>query len=160
MSDQDAQRAEAEKRIKEEELRAGIRKRPILASIIAVILMLVGFLTVLVAIFVLLVTFGIFASFPILGGTLTTIGAVTGGLVFLIGLILFMTGTGLWKLKKWALYLVALPIVLYVVLVAAGAAMTGDFVGFFLGFGMCASPVFIIALIFMIYFIAIRKQFS
>ena len=53
----------------------------------------------------------------------------------------------------WLLYLAF-------VLVAAGAALTGNAVGFFLGFGLCASPVFIIALIFLIYFIAIRKQFS
>jgi hypothetical protein len=105
-------------------------------------------------------TFGIFASFPILGGTLTTIGTMTGALVFLIGLVLFIAGYGLWKLRKWALYLVALPVVLYVVWIAASVVMTGDAVGFFLAFGLCSMPIFIIALIFMIYFITIRKQFN
>jgi len=161
MPEDDQQRAEAQRRIKEEELRAGIRKRPLLASIIAIILMLFGFLVVLGAILFLMGVGLVSSMIPgEIGGITAGITIGSGIILLLIGVVFFMTGIGLWKLRKWALYLVALPVVLYILLVIVGTVLTGNAVGFFLGMGMCASPVFIIALIFTIYFISIRKHFD
>jgi hypothetical protein len=159
MPDQDAQRVEAERRVKDEEIRQGIRKRPILASIIAVLLMLFGFFTILGGIIVI----AAFLGFGILGGAilgldLAAMGITIGVIIFLIGFIMFLAGIGLWKLRKWALYLVALPVLLYVVLVVLGSVLGGGIGA--LSLGLCASPVFVIALIFTIYFIAIRKNFT
>jgi len=126
-------------------------KRPMLASIISIIIMIVGLLTI---------TTG--ALLIAGGGMLVQLGlnvapqfiVAFGAIILLMGVVFLGTGVGLWKLKKWALYLVAMPIVLYLGILGGSAAITQD-----LGPALVCAPVPIVAIVLLLYFVSIRKRF-
>lgn len=80
--------------------------------------------------------------------------ALFGVLVLLLGVLLFATGVGLWKLKKWALYLVGLPVVVYLGILGVSAGLTGGF-----ALALVCAPVPILAIVLLLYLVSIRKRF-
>jgi hypothetical protein len=128
-------------------------KRPWLASVIAIVIMIVGLLTVVIG-GMLLGGAGLLFALP--GFSIDPgIVALAGSLILLMGIVFLATGVGLWKLRKWALYLVALPLVLYLAMLGGSAAISGN-----PGIALVCAPVPIIAIVLLLYFISIRKRFS
>jgi hypothetical protein len=121
------------------------RTRPIVASIIAILIMVGGILIILLGL--VLLVLGPIIGFGLGGGTGLLVGAALGGIVFLIGLLVFLIGLGLWRLRSWALWLVGLVTALW----AIAAIATSNV--------LCSIGV-IIPVLLLIYFIAVRRNFD
>ncbi len=112
---------------------------------------------------VLAVLIGIFAALWLLAGILLLFGTTLGlglgipsffgaaglllaAMVLLVGAVILAVATGLWDLRMWALALAVIVLLLELVLDAlAGAYLT---------FG------FVVALLLLIYLVAVRRHFS
>jgi len=121
------------------------RTRPIIASIISILIMIGGIIVILLGL--LLIVLGSVVGGIIGGAGGLLVGAALGGVVFLIGLLVFLIGLGLWRLRTWALWLVGIVIALWAIAAFATASV------------LCSIGV-IIPIILLIYFIAVRKNFD
>jgi hypothetical protein len=119
------------------------KSRPILVSILAVLIGLYGFILFLLG---LLVAVGstVFSSFG--GNTLFGYSGVLGGIIILVvGLIILGLAVGLWHLRLWALVLTLLFLAFEMVVYGLQHA--------FLTFG------FIVSLLLFIYLLAVSRHF-
>jgi hypothetical protein len=118
--------------------------RPLGVAIIAILIGIFGFFTVIGGILLLAgSTVGLAFGVP---GFLGLTGFVLGVIVLIVGLLLLAVAYGLWDLRMWALALAV--IVLIFELVANALA------GAFLSLG------FIVSLLLLIYLIAVSRHFS
>jgi hypothetical protein len=123
--------------------------RPFGVALIAILLGLYGFLTSIGGLLVLVLSnYGLVLSGNYLFG-LT--GYLVGLVLVVLGLIELGVAVGLWHLRTWALVLAVLVLLFDiaspVVSIAAGKGVGGSALGF------------IVALILLIYLIAVRKHF-
>ena len=119
------------------------KSRPILVSILAILIGLYGFILFLVG---LLVAVGstVFSSFG--GRTLFGYSGVVGGLLILVvGLIILGLAVGLWHLRAWALILTLLFLVFEMVIYGLQGA--------FISFG------FIVSLLLFVYLLTVSRHF-
>lgn len=121
-----------------------INTRPLGVAIIAVLIGILGFITLLAGILLLVgVAAGAYLSVPAFLGY----GGLTLGLIILVlGIILLAVATGLWDLRMWALALAILVLIFYLIVYALG----GDYV----------SLGFILSLLLLIYLVAVSRHFS
>jgi len=119
------------------------KSRPILVSILAVLIGIYGFLVFLLGL-LLLVGSTVLTGFG--GSTFFGLSGVIGGVVVLIvGLIILGLAVGLWHLRLWALVLTLLFLVFE--LISYGLAHN------FVSFG------FIVSLLLFIYLLAVSRHF-
>jgi hypothetical protein len=121
--------------------------RPLGVAILAFLIGLYGFVVFLLGLLIAVgsTVFGAFNSsspFHSFGVT----GVVAGVITLIIGLIILGLAVGLWHLRMWALVLTILFLILEVVLYGIAGA--------FISFG------FIVALLLLIYLIAVSRHFS
>ncbi len=121
--------------------------RPLGVAILAVLIGIYGFFIFLIGL-LLAVGSSVFAAF---GGsnpfhTFGYSGVVGGLIVLIIGLIILGLAVGLWHLRMWALVLTILFLILEVVIYALA--------------GTYATFGFIVAVILLIYLIAVSRHFS
>ena len=119
---------------------ANDKPRPILISIIAILEFIAGILAILAGIVIILG----FASFGDVD--LSTLGAYSGGIVIVAGIIALIIAGGFWNGWKIMWYLGMIFSILYIILSVAGMAMTG-----FQGIGLGAIVYIIINLIIIWY---------
>lgn len=123
------------------------KTRPLGVAILAVLIGIYGFLLFLLGLFVAVGS----TIFPYLGAAnpfhaLGVGGVLAGVIVLIFGLIILGLAVGLWHLRMWALVLTVLFLIVVVILDAlAGAYIT-------LGF--------ILAVILLIYLLAVNRHFS
>ena len=114
--------------------------RPILVSVLAILVILVGFLYLLIGILGFLLTFLLFDT-P-LSGLVPDVLFLTF-IFFVVGIILTVSGIGLWKLRMWAWVLAVIVLVF---------ALIGQAVSF--------SPFsFVIEVLLLIYLLAVKQHF-
>jgi hypothetical protein len=126
---------------------APTRTRPLGVAILAVLIGIYGFIVFLLGLFIAVgsTIFGAFNnSSPFHEFGLT--GLIAGVVTLIIGLIILGLAVGLWHLRMWALVLTILFLILEVVLYGIAGA--------FISFG------FIVALILLIYLIAVHRHFA
>lgn len=126
---------------------APTRTRPLGVAILAVLIGLYGFIVFLLGLFIAIgsTVFGAFnSSSPFHEFGLT--GLLAGVITLVIGLIILGLAVGLWHLRMWALVLTILFLILEVVLYGIAGA--------FLTFG------FIVAILLLVYLIAVNRHFS
>jgi len=119
------------------------KSRPILVSILAILIGLYGFILILLG---LLVAVGstVFSSFG--GSTFFGYTGLIGGIVILVvGLIILGLAVGLWHLRVWALVLTLLFLIFE--MVVYGLAHN------FVSFG------FIVSLLLFVYLLAVSRHF-
>lgn len=122
-------------------------RRPLGVAILSVLIGIYGFLVFVIG---LLIAVGS-SVFSYLGGAnplhiLGVSGVVAGLIILVIGLIILGLAVGLWHLRMWALVLTVLFLILEIVLNALAGA--------YLSLG------FIIAVILLIYLLAVSSHFS
>lgn len=114
--------------------------RPILVSILAVLIILVGVLFLVLGTLGFLLTF---ALFVVQIGDLVPATLVLSLILFLIGLILTISGFGLWKLRMWA-WALAIIVLIF--------ALLGQLAEFRL-------VSFLIEIFLLVYLLAVREHF-
>jgi hypothetical protein len=119
------------------------RSRPILVSILAILVGIYGFIVVLLGLFLLVgnTLLSSFGGASFLGYT----GYVAGAIVLIVGLIILGVAVGLWHLRVWALVIALLFLLLEMVVYGLAHA--------FLSFQ------FIVSLILFIYLLAVSRHF-
>jgi hypothetical protein len=123
---------------------APVPGRPLGVAILAVLIGLLGFITLIAGILLLVgVAAGAFLAVP---GFFGYGGLTLGAIILVIGIILLAVATGLWDLRMWALALAILVLIFYLVIYALG----GDFL----------SLGFIVSLILLLYLVAVSRHFS
>lgn len=121
--------------------------RPLGVAILAVLIGIYGFVVFLLGLLVAVGSgvFGALGGGNLLGGL--GVGGVIGGVIILIiGLIILGLAVGLWHLRMWAQVLTILFLILELVLYGLAHA--------FVSFG------FIVALLLLIYLVAVSRHFS
>jgi hypothetical protein len=126
---------------------SGSSSLPIGVAILAILIGIYGFIVFLIGLFI---TVGstLFAGFGTgnFAHALGVSGVIAGLVILIIGLIILGLAVGLWNLRMWALALTIIVLVIEMILYAlAGAYIT---------FG------FIVALILVVYLIAVSRHFS
>jgi len=119
------------------------KSRPILVSILAILIGIYGFLVVLLGL-LLLVGNSLFSSF---GGAsfYGYSGTIAGVLVLVVGLIILGVAVGLWHLRVWALVVALLFLIVEMVSYGiAHAFLTWEF---------------IVSLLLFIYLLAVSRHF-
>ncbi|HTZ61939.1 MAG TPA: hypothetical protein VMC82_04800 [Thermoplasmata archaeon] len=126
---------------------APMPSRPLGVAILAVLIGIYGFLVFLVGLLIavgsgILSSLGSASPFHVLGVT----GVLAGIIILVIGLIILGLAVGLWHLRMWALVLTILFLLFEIVVYGiAGAYLT-------LGF--------IIAILLLIYLVAVSRHFT
>lgn len=122
------------------------RSRPILVSILSVLIGIFGFFWVLLGALVLVGSaaahfFGGAPTFSQFGLT----GAIAGAIILVVGLIIMGLAVGLWHLRLWALVLT----LLFLIVEMVSYGLQGAYVSF----------GFIVSLILFLYLLAVSRHF-
>lgn len=115
--------------------------RPLGVAIIAILIILAGFIFILVGIALLLL--GGFLGLAFAGPVGAALGATFGIIVLVFGGILLAAGLGLWRMKSWAWWLAAIVMLLSIV----GSYGNGY-----------AGPV--VGALFFVYLLLVKKHFN
>ncbi len=123
---------------------SNINTRPLGVAILAVLIGLFGFFTLLGGLLLLVgVAAGTLFSIPLFLGYS---GLTLGLIIFVVGVVLLAVAYGLWDLRMWALVLAVLVLIFYLVVYG----LAGDFV----------SLGFILSLLLFVYLVAVRRHFT
>ena len=114
--------------------------RPILVSILAVLIILAGIFFLVLGIFFLIGT-AYMATTPL--KTFVPVTLVAALIVLIVGAILTISGVGLWRLRLWA-WALAIVVIIFAL------------VGQITGFSICS---FLILVFLLIYLIIVKEHF-
>lgn len=122
--------------------------RPIIVSILAILIVLVGLLFIVIGII------GLIGSAALLYTQFQNIApltAVASAILLVVGLILLVSGLGLWRLQLWAWALALIVVILSLLSEVARFAVQG---------GTFSSFSFILEVVLLIYLLAVKKHFT
>ncbi|MGA8542798.1 MAG: hypothetical protein WB947_04575 [Thermoplasmata archaeon] len=123
------------------------RSRPLGVAILALLIGIYGFIVFLGGLLIAVgVSVGSYLGGSGLAHSIGQSGVVAGLILLIVGLIILGLAVGLWHLRMWALALTVLFLIIVVVL--------DGIAGAFITFG------FIVALLLLIYLLAVSRHFS
>lgn len=122
--------------------------RPIIVSILAILIVLVGLLFLFVGIILLIGTGALFFTQL---RDLVPVTFVASMLLIVVGGIFLISGVGLWRLRLWAWALALVVVILSLVSEGARFALEG---------GRPNTFGIILEIVLLIYLLAVRKHFS
>ena len=122
--------------------------RPIIVSILAILIILVGLLFIVIGIIGLIGSAALFYSqFQ----NIAPLTAVFSAILLVVGLILLVSGLGLWRLQLWA-WALALIVVIF--------SLIGEVGRYAVERGTFSTFSFILEVVLLIYLLAVRKHFT